>query len=134
LDAQGLSSALEELARATRERFGLDCRFEAREPVAAASKTMATHLYHIAQEAVNNAIKHGNARSIRLRLEERDGRLELRVEDDGQGIAPAKLAVGSGMGLHIMDYRARSIGGTLSVGAGAGGGTAICCCVPGANS
>jgi signal transduction histidine kinase len=130
LDAQGLPSALEELARATRERFGLDCRFETSETAASASKTMATHLYRIAQEAVANAIKHAKARSINLRLDDRDGRLELRVEDDGQGMAPAKLTEHSGMGLHIMDYRARSIGGTFSFGPGARGGTAICCCVP----
>lgn len=133
LDAQGLPSALEELARATRERFGLECRFETSETAAAASKTMATHLYRIAQEAVTNAIKHAKARCISLRLGERDGRLELRVEDDGQGMAPANLAECTGMGLHIMDYRARSIGGSFSFGPGARGGTAICCCVPGAD-
>jgi PAS domain S-box-containing protein len=131
LDAQGLPSALEELARATHERFGITCQFESSEATAVGSKTMATHLYRIAQEAVSNAVKHSEARSITLRLQARSGQLELDIEDDGRGIAPAKLTEGQGMGLHIMDYRARSIGGRLSCEAGARGGTLVCCCVPG---
>lgn len=130
LEAQGLPSALEELARATRERYGISCQFETSEAAAIANKTTATHLYRIAQEAVTNALKHGKPRAITLRLESRSGQLELQVEDDGQGIGPAKLTECRGMGLHIMDYRARSIGGTFSFGPGARGGTAVCCCVP----
>lgn len=132
LDAQGLPSALEELARATRERFGVDCTFRASQTAAAANKTMATHLYRIAQEAVTNAIRHGKARSIRLQLDDADERLELRVEDDGQGITAGKAVDSDGLGLHIMDYRARTIGGTFSFGPGAGGGISVCCCVPAA--
>ncbi len=130
LEAQGLPSALEELARTTQERFGITCRFESSQTAAIASKSTATHLYRIAQEAVVNAIKHGKARAITLRLESRDGQLKLQVEDNGQGIASAKSS-GQGMGLHIMDYRARSIGGSFSFAPGAAGGTTVCCCVPG---
>jgi signal transduction histidine kinase len=131
LDAQGLPSALEELARTTRERFGVQCRFEASEGAAVETKAMATHLYRIAQEAVNNAVQHGPARSITLRLQSRRNRLALEVQDDGQGISPVRLKQSHGMGLHIMDYRARSIGGTFAFGPGPDGGTLISCCVPG---
>lgn len=131
LEAQGLPSALEELARTTRERFGVACCFESSDSAAVANKTTATHLYRIAQEAVANAIKHGKAKAITLRLEDRSGQLALEVRDDGRGIRPAQLAEGSGLGLHIMDYRARSIGGTFSFGPGPDGGTAVCCCLPG---
>jgi signal transduction histidine kinase len=131
LDAQGLPSALEELARATQDRFGVACEFESTKTAPLASKTMATHLYRIAQEAVTNAVKHGKPRSIKLRLEDSSGQLLLRVEDDGQGMVPEKLHENRGMGLHIMDYRARSIGGSFSFAAGANGGINICCSVPG---
>ena len=130
LDAQGLPSALEELARATQERFGVACEFESGETAPAVSKTMATHLYRIAQEAVTNAVKHARPQSINLRLENDSAQLLLRVDDDGQGIVSEKLPENGGMGLHIMDYRARSIGGRFSVTPGAQGGTTVCCCVP----
>lgn len=132
LEAQGLPSALEELARGTRERFGVDCRFHSSGPARAADKTTATHLYRIAQEAITNAIKHGRAKAITLRLEDNAGQLQLQVQDNGRGIAQPPPPDSRGMGLHIMDYRARSIGGTLSLGPGQHGGTEVCCCVPGA--
>ena len=90
---------------------------------------MATHLYRIAQEAVNNAIKHARPRRITIRLLTHASHLELKVEDNGTGIA-SKTSANSGMGLHIMDYRARSIGGTLRLAPGRRGGTTVSCCVP----
>jgi signal transduction histidine kinase len=131
LEAQGLPSALEELARTTRERFEVQCRFDASEEVLVESTTLATHLYRIAQEAINNAMRHGQAGSIILRLRTRADQLELEVEDDGQGISVAKVKNCGGMGLHIMEYRAHSIGGSFSFGPGPKGGTLISCCVPG---
>ncbi len=130
LDAQGLPSALEELARTTRERSGIECRFEASERAVVNTKTIATHLYRIAQEAINNALQHGHAGSVTLRLETRTSQLALEVEDNGQGIDPAQLKQCRGMGLHIMAYRARSIGGMFAFGPGAHGGTLVSCCVP----
>jgi signal transduction histidine kinase len=132
LDVQGLPSALEELARTTRERFGIECRFEVSEMARIETKTMATHLYRIAQEAITNAIKHGHARILTVRLFSRTRQLELNIEDNGQGFSPATLKNCQGMGLHIMDYRARSIGGTFSFRPGAQGGTSVSCCVPAA--
>jgi two-component system, LuxR family, sensor kinase FixL len=55
----------------------------------------------------------------------------LRVEDDGRGIQPKASQDRAGMGLHIMDYRARSIGGTVRIGRRPRGGTRVLCCVPG---
>ena len=75
---------------------------------------MATHLYHIAQEAVNNAIKHGQARNILIRLSAEDGWGTLLISDDGTASRKTTPAI-SGMGLHIMSYRAGMIGGRLEV-------------------
>ena len=130
LEALGLGPALEELARTTRERFGIACDFESSQAIQLGSTVMATHLYRIAQEAITNAIKHGNPRSILLRLEADTAGIQLGVQDDGHGLKSDLLKQSRGMGLHIMDYRARAIGGTFSFRAGAAGGTVVSCCVP----
>ena len=74
----------------------------------------ATHLYGIAQEAVNNATKHGKAKQILIGLTAVNDRITLTVKGDGLGL-PKSLAESNGMGLHIMNYRARMIGATLDV-------------------
>lgn len=130
LHAEGLSPALEELARTTRERTGLDCRFQAGGVPSIDGKVAATHLYRIAQEAVSNAVRHGRAKAIWLRLNGFHGQLRLEVEDDGVGLPQASQREAEGMGLHIMDYRARAIGGRLSLSQQVKAGTRVCCCVP----
>jgi signal transduction histidine kinase len=130
LEAEGLVPALEELARATRERFQIGCRVTSKKPVVVENRLTATHLYRIAQEAVTNAVKHSQARKVAIRLRDRAGGLELSVEDDGAGLPAAKPKEAKGLGLHIMDYRARSIGGTLRLAPGSRGGTKVSCCVP----
>jgi signal transduction histidine kinase len=130
LQAEGLFSALEELARTTRQRSKIECRFEAANARPFKGKAAATHLYRIAQEAVSNAIRHSHAKVIRLRLHSPNGQLRLEIEDDGVGLPEARRREASGMGLHIMDYRARAIGARLSFSAGSNGGTRVCCCVP----
>jgi PAS domain S-box-containing protein len=130
LAQDGLPSALEEMAAATRERFKIRCRFAGKGPVTLKDNAMATHLYRIAQEAVSNAVRHGRARSVTIRLCARAGTLELNVEDDGAGLSATRRRETAGMGLHIMDYRARMIGGTFQIGPGVHRGTKVCCCVP----
>jgi two-component system CheB/CheR fusion protein len=126
----GLSPALQELASTISARFQIQCRFNSKGPVAVKNAAIATHLYRIAQEAVANAVKHSRARTVCIRLRARTGQIELRVEDDGAGLSPAKRKKATGLGLHIMDYRARAVGGTLHVGPGRRGGTIVSCCVP----
>ena len=131
LEEEGLTSALDELAQTTRERFQVRCRLSSKQPVRIGDRTVAIHLYRIAQEAVNNAVKHGHADSISISLRARAGRLELKVQDNGTGLAAQSSRKPKGMGLHIMDYRARSIGGTLRLSPGLRGGVLVSCCVPG---
>jgi PAS domain S-box-containing protein len=125
----GLGPALEELLHNTGERFGLTCRFNVL-PLYIPDSTVATNLYRIAQEAVNNVVKHSQARNVCLELKETDTHIELRVEDDGIGMPSSENDPPSGMGLHIMDYRARILGGSLQVLPGPVGGTIISCLVP----
>jgi PAS domain S-box-containing protein len=130
LETEGLPSALEELAKTTRDRFKLHSRFASKGPLTVENSAMATHLYRIAQEAVRNAIKHSGARRISIRLIGRTKALELSVEDDGVGLSNVNWRQATGMGLHIMEYRARTIGATLDIGPGRQGGTLVSCCVP----
>ena len=130
LESEGLPSALEELANSTRDRFKVHCRFRTRGEPTVPSSTIATHLYRIAQEAVANAVKHSQARAISIDLITRNDQLWLKVEDDGKGLRAKTPKDADGMGLHIMDYRARSIGGTLRLAPRRRGGTQVFCCVP----
>ena len=130
LEKEGLLSALGELAQATSARFGIDCSFECREPVAFHNVATATHLFRIAQEAVNNAVKHSRAKSITIRLLAAEEVVALEVMDDGVGVREERARRASGMGLAIMNYRARSIGAHFRLSRGPTGGTSISCCIP----
>jgi signal transduction histidine kinase len=105
------------------------CRFQCDTPVLIHDDTMATHLYHIAQEAVNNAIKHGKPRRVMIQLTAEQGRGTLLIRDDGIGIAENPAST-QGMGLHIMNYRAGMIGGTLEVLRDTTRGTVVACHFP----
>ena len=130
LETEGLPSALEELAAAADARFKIDCRFTSPGLVTVKNAVIATHLYRIAQEALANAIKHSRAQKVSIRLKATAVQIELRIEDDGAGFTVASQKKAAGMGLHIMDYRARAIGGTLQIGPGRRGGTVVSCCIP----
>jgi signal transduction histidine kinase len=131
---RGVGAALQDMAANVRQVFGIacrcDCELELRVP-----EGVAAHLYRIAQEAVNNAIKHGRAPQVLVSLqrtgidESAPHPLTLRVEDNGSGFnEPGDLH--KGMGLRIMEYRSRMIGGTLRIQRGAAGGTVVSCIVP----
>ncbi len=128
-DPDGLASALSDLALHTREIFGVACQVRGRQPVRLSDGEAATHLYRIAQEAVNNAVRHGGARRITIGLSQRHGRVILRIADNGRGIgilSPKRR----GLGLRVMHYRAGLLQGTLSVRRRRAGGTEVGCAVP----
>ena len=129
-DAHGLMSALKRWAAEVEDLFNISCCLRVDEPVLIYDANMSTHLYRIAQEAVNNAIKHGQAKNIIISLYARDESGVLRIENDGLDLEEPPRN-GSGMGMQIMNYRARMIGGLLKVECGAGvRGLAITCQFP----
>jgi len=128
LKTEGLGPALVELSRIVTERFGIQCLCETNPAAMKCDTTTATHLYRIAQEAVNNAVKHSGARSISIRLTLSVESINLEVKDNGKGFEDTAERH-AGMGLYIMDYRARSLGGDLRIG-GDSGGTVVSCHVP----
>ena len=132
----GLMSALQELAINIQDLFHVSCVFVCPEAVDIPDPATATHLYRIAQEACNNAIKHGRAKHITIELTRAANAVALTVSNDGvsYGEAPAAAAAMTmtatkGMGMQIMRYRAAMIGGSISVRSNpaGGGGTVITC-------
>ncbi len=124
----GLMSSLEQMAHEVEEVFGVSCRFYSNEPLLIGDPVVASHLYHIAQEAVSNAIKHGKAGQIEIDLWNKRASGVLTVRDTGSGIAPGAQEH-SGMGLDIMKHRAKMIGGALAI-ASDGQGTTVTCRFP----
>jgi len=124
--ADGLMLALEEYAATTSELFKVACRFECDSPVLIHDTATAGHLYRIAQEAVGNAIKHGKARNILIRLEVGEESTGLSIKDDGTGL-PESLPKNRGIGLRIMAHRSAMIGGTFAARRDEAGGTLLTC-------
>ncbi len=91
IEADGLMLALEEFATTTSTLYKVACRFECDSPVLIHDTANAGHLYRIAQEAVRNAIKHGKAKNILIRLEAGEAGNELSVKDDGTGLPEPPL-------------------------------------------
>jgi signal transduction histidine kinase len=127
LEADGLTSALEELATTTQSRSKVRCRFTVDEPVLIHDEGAAINLYRIAQEAVSNAVKHSHARNVSIGLGAVEDEVTLTVKDDGIGFPDSLDRSSQGMGLHIMNYRARMIGASLDIRRSAGGGTIVIC-------
>jgi signal transduction histidine kinase len=123
---EGLASALKQLTEGTSELYGAPCRFEISGDSHFRNPTVAIHLYRIAQEALNNAIKHARPRSIVVQLTRTNREIRISVEDDGKGFDPISVRTG-GMGLRIMNYRAKMISGQLEVRKRPGGGTVVAC-------
>jgi len=128
LEDNGLEAALTELA-STICRAGVNCELLMGEEGEVHDNAAAVHLYRIAQEAVNNAIRHGRARNITISLGTQNGQAELAVRDDGEGF-PKLASKPKGMGLRVMNYRASMIGAAVSIGPGPGGGTVVRCVMP----
>jgi len=130
VETNGLMSALEDMAGRVTDLFKVTCRFECPEPVLIESNVVATHLYRIAQEAVTNAIKHGQAQKINIALSLLPDQIMLTVSDDGVGFKEAERNR-KGLGLRIMNHRASVINGNLTVRKRAGSGTDVICTVSG---
>jgi len=128
LEADGLVDALGDLAETFHTVSGVPCEFRCNCTVSL-TEFAATHVYRIAQEALNNAARHAQARSVSVEVSRRDGYLVLNVEDDGVGIT-ARATDGEGMGLRTMQYRASAIGGRLTARPAEGGGTVVTCMLP----
>ena len=129
MESEGLVRALQELAANISKMFKITCVFECDSPPLVDDTAAATHLYRIAQEAVNNAIRHGKPSQIVISLANRKGQVELTIEDDGSGLAE-DWQKNRGLGTRIMAHRAAMIGGAFSLEPNPTGGTFVKCSMP----
>jgi len=129
LESNGLVQALRELAVAVRKLFDISCDFECGEDIRVEDRTAANHLFRLAQEAINNSVKHGKARRVDIALRRVGDKIALSIRDDGRGFSN-KTPHQNGLGLRIMNYRAQKIGGVLEIRAGKKEGTMVECLFP----
>ena len=127
LDAAGLPAALENFVHEWTEHYGIKADFHT---TGLGKRRLAFEveisLYRIGQEALNNVVKHAEARRVDVILERRDGNVVLIVEDDGKGFDPSAAVLGeSGMGLLNMRERAALADGTLEIESAPGKGTTV---------
>ncbi|MEX0929572.1 MAG: PAS domain S-box protein [Balneolales bacterium] len=125
-DSQGLSAALERLSDNVRKLFNIACDFTEIHPCHFDDPAMVIHLYRIAQEAVSNAVKHGKADEVEIILDGSQDRLYLQVMDNGHGF-PDNWEEDKGLGVRIMQFRARLIGAELDIRSKKDEGTVIAC-------
>jgi PAS domain S-box-containing protein len=126
----GLVAGLRELVRQLNELAGPPVHFSVIEAATVGLSAAATdHLYHIAQEALTNAIKHAAAHAIQLTLDVGRSSVRLSVCDDGNGIVAAQSDT-AGLGLRTMRYRADLIGARISIQPQARAGTCVVCECP----
>jgi PAS domain S-box-containing protein len=123
LVAYGLHSALNQIAEHTELTSKIHCTFNGDDSLNITNNTLATHLYYIVQEAVNNVVKHAEASTIDILLQERNDYLHLLIIDDGHGIDEQQMS--KGMGLQIMKYRVQVIGAFLDISSSRTEGTTI---------
>ncbi len=145
VDAEGLTIALSNLAENITRQCGVNCTFDSTQRAHITDNQVATYLFHIAQEAVNNAVKYATASHIVIRLDPLGNYVQLSVEDDGGGLpvdyaepkpppAEDEETPRGGMGLRIMQYRASVIGATLEITSVEGEGVRVVCKLANDNS
>jgi len=122
---RGLFASLNDLARMTTDSCGLDCVVAYDERVEFADGAVETHLFRIAQEAVNNAVRHANATKVDIIVCEVNGMPQLEIRDDGEWKEPRDAT--GGIGMKTMKYRASAICGQLHAGPSELGGTVVTC-------
>lgn len=129
IESEGLPGALRQLAANAEEMFHIRCLCDCPDAVTVRNQIAALHLYRIAQEAISNAVRHGGAREVAIRVWSHGDRVSMLIRDNGCGIAQP-IPQTSGMGLRTMSYRAGIIGATLDIRPETHGGTEIVCTFP----
>lgn len=125
LAGYGLREMLGHLSREVGEIFQIECGLAYDESCEVADPEQVVHLYRICQEAISNAVRHGQASRIELSVSRMAEGISIAICDNGQGMDMSKLNEYSGLGMHTMRYRAEMIGATLSVEAAFAGGVSV---------
>lgn len=123
-DSRGLTASLQRLTGNVEKLFSIKCELKSTNNLHFDDSTSLINLYRIVQEATNNAVKHGNAETVMITLDADTERILLKIEDDGMGF-PEDWEEHKGLGVRIMQFRARLIGANLEISTSRLGGAAI---------
>jgi signal transduction histidine kinase len=127
LDDLGLAPALNWHARETSKRTGLNVLVTADDAIDSLPDEHRTCIYRVVQEAVNNAVRHANARTIEVAVQKERQKVNVTVRDDGAGFDMRFLR---GLGLLGMEERVRRLGGRLKISSEPGRGTLVQAALP----
>jgi signal transduction histidine kinase len=123
----GLAERLDRIARHTRLRAPIECRFDRKGDADVEEPRTVRHLVRIAQEAIQNALRHAGPSVIRIGLGRDENRIRLEVHDDGRGLPATEVPRGAG--ITNMQRRARAIGADLEIRSGGHKGTTVRCTI-----
>jgi signal transduction histidine kinase len=131
-ESGGLRLALSQLADRSGRVFAISCTFTGPETLPVLSREAELDLYRIAQEAIHNAVQHGAATEVEVKVTLDAEALKLIVSDNGTGFATGKLEQrhDRGMGLRIMQYRAAGLNARLEMKSETGRGCTVVCIIP----
>jgi two-component system, LuxR family, sensor kinase FixL len=133
LEENGLVQALRELSGTVEKLFNITCAVACEDKLVIRNRAVENHLFRLAQEAINNSVKHGKAKRVTVSLTRAADKTVLTITDDGIGFGNEGPKVG-GLGLRIMNYRAQKIGATLEISPGPAAGTIVSCTFSNTNS
>jgi signal transduction histidine kinase len=121
----GLENALRNHCEELSEQTGISMEFASKGNAVSMSRKTKIYLYRIAQEALNNVVKHSGASKVRVQLLKEPGSVQLTIADDGKGINREESCSGRGNGLFNMRERANLLQGRMQIETAAGMGTTI---------
>jgi len=122
LDDLGLAAALEWLGREVSRNSRVEVEVQSENVADNLPDDYKVTIYRLVQEALNNAVRHSEARNARVRGEQADHRIVVTVSDDGKGFDPRRQR---GLGILGMEERVRRLGGTLAIDSQPGKGTTV---------
>ncbi len=131
LEEENTQAVLEQLCKRSERLYNIECRCRVDSSIDTKNKMTILHFYRITQEAIRNAVKHGKASAVDVRLHKKGGYVQLIIEDNGVGISSSEEALkGKGIGLNTMKYRAHLLGGYLHLTESPDGNTMVDCRIP----
>jgi len=128
LDVLGLAAAIEHHVTQFEERSGIACTLAMNQEEFEIDGTLATAIFRLVQEALTNVLRHAAASQLTVAIEDGDGEIRVRVEDNGQGFQNADGK--KTFGLLGMRERVKMLGGRLEIASRPGCGTRIEACFP----
>ena len=130
LEHLGLVDALRRRCEEVSAESGVTVALDVTAELGPVPDEVALCLYRVAQEALRNVVNHAEARSARVELSRQNGRVAMRIIDDGRGFEPGMAASHRGLGLVSLDERVKMLEGTLAIESSPHIGTTVSVMVP----